>query len=80
MTRCLVVIAALLVASVAVAETKVSGGGTPAAPGQAAPAADKGQAAPDSNRRDAAKKALGAIKGDAGKDKRVTGGGAKSGR
>jgi hypothetical protein len=76
----LFVLAALLATNLAVAETKVSGGGTPPASRQAAPAADKGQAAPDSNRRDAAKKALGAIKGDAGKDKRGTAGDAKAGR
>ncbi len=78
--RRLIVLAALLAANLAVAEPKVSGAGTPPASGQAAPAADKGQAAPDSSRRDAAKKALGAIKGDAGKDKRGTAGDVKAGR
>lgn len=73
-------LAALCAATAANAQPKVSGGGAPPATGQAAPASDKGQSAPDSSRRDTAKKALGAIKGDAGKDKRGTTGDTKTGR
>lgn len=72
--------AALLAAASALAQTKVSGGDTPPAAGQTAPASDKNPVAPDGSRRDTAKKALEAIKGNSTKDKRGTAGDAKTGR
>jgi hypothetical protein len=63
--RQVVPIAVLLAATVAIADQKVSGGGTPPADNQAA----QEKAAAEQSRRDEAKKALNALKG-APKDKR----------
>lgn len=71
MIRQVLFIVALLATSVAVAEPKVSGGGTPPAGGNstAQPAPPEKPATPAAD-RDAARKALGALKGGKTPDKR----------
>lgn len=72
MIRQVVSIAALLFATVAIAEPKVSGGGTPPADSRstAQPAAPDKTGAPAPGRSEAARKALGALKGGNTQDKR----------
>lgn len=69
MIRHAVFFAALLAASVATAEPKVSGGGTPPAGSNAQSESDK-KPAPPPGRSDEARKALGALKGGSAQGKR----------
>ena len=70
MRKLLPFVALLLASSLVFGQEKVSGGNTPPASGQTA----QDRAAAEKSRREAAKKALSALKGPKDKDKREQGG------